>query len=237
MEFLLNICVGDNMKKGLLSIDWTNVAANTSDEISYFLFLEGKSIEAISLIRNIDKETVQNQIINGKIKYRLLTKSNTPQELLATFSTAGKDDKIQLLKSITEENKIEFVNYIRNEYFKLSFKEREIAIWILGELREKSCIDILTRASVNKSVNLRRIAISALGKLEDRSVESVLLRALEDENPQVLQYSIKALQKIKSDKAIKPIEKIKSTTDKEYLRRAADDFLNSLKGSIFEEDK
>ncbi len=225
------------MKKGLLSIDWTNVASNTSDEISYFLFLEGKTIEAISLIRNIDKETVQNQIINGKIKYRLLTKSNTPQELLATFSNAGKDDKIQLLKSITEENKIEFVNYIRNEYFKLSFKERETSIWILGELREKSCIDILTRASVNKSVNLRRIAISALGKMEDKSVEGVLLRALEDENPQVLQYSIKALQKIKSVKAIEPIEKIKNKTDKEYLRRAAEDFLNCLKGSNLEADK
>ena len=216
------------MKKGLLNIEWNNIATLSSDDISYFLFLEGKAIETISLIRNMDKSIIQNGIINGKIKYRLLVKANNSAELFQTISLAGKDDKLQLLKGLDEENKIGLISFIREGYQTFAIKEKEVAVWMLGELRNQDCYDIFAKASVNKSVNLRRMAVSALGKMDDIKAETILLRALEDENPQVIQYAIKALQKVRSVRGKEKIEKIIKTTDKDYLKRAAEEYISSF---------
>ena len=213
------------MKKGLLNIDWNNIASLSSDDISYFLFLENKSIETISLIRNMDKGMVQNGIINGKIKYRLLAKANNSLELFVAISLAGKDDKLSILKDLDEENKNGLINFIKEGYQTFAIKEKEVAVWMLGELKKQDCYDILAKASVNKSVNLRRMAVSALGKMEDIRVESILLRALEDDNPQVIQYAIRALQKVKSIRGKEKIGEIIKTTDKDYLKRAAEEYI------------
>ena len=214
------------MKKGLLNIEWNNIASLSNDDISYFLFLEGKSIETISLIRNMDKSIVQNSIINGKIKYRLLVKANNSAELFQTISLAGKDDKLQLLKGLDEENKDGLIKFIRDGYQMFELKEKETSVWMLGELKEQNCHDILAKASVNKSVNLRRMAVSALGKMENIKVENILLRALEDSNPQVVQYAIIALQKVKSIRGREKIDEIIKTTDKDYLKRAAEEYIS-----------
>lgn len=216
------------MKSGLLNIDWKDTVSLSSDDISYFLFLEGKSIEAISLIRNIDKGIIQNEIINGKIKYRLLAKANNSPELFQRISEAGKDDRLQLLKDLDEKNKSGLSSFIKEAYQAFPIKEKEAAVWLLGELKNGDCYDILAKASVNKSVNLRRMAVSALGKMEDIKVESILLRALEDDNPQVIQYAIRALQKVKSKRGKDRIDEIIKTTDKEYLIRAAEDYISSF---------
>ena len=65
-------------------------------------------------------------------------------------------------------------------------KDKENAVWILGELEIKAVLDILIKASVHNHVNVRRMAVSAMGKIGDRSMEIVAIRALDDENPQVL---------------------------------------------------
>jgi len=72
---------------------------------------------------------------------------------------------------------------------------------------------------------LRRMAVSALGKMEDIKVESILLRALEDDNPQVIQYAIRSLQKVKSIRGKEKIGEIIKTTDKDYLKRAAEEYI------------
>ena len=216
------------MKKGLLNVDWNKTAFLSSDDISYFLFLEDKSIETISLIRNMDKGMVQNGINNGKIKYRLLVKSNTLADLFQRISVAGKDDKLQLLKDLDVENKNGLTKFIKESYQNFLTKEKEAAVWMLGELKKQDCYDILAKASVNKSVNLRRMAVSALGKMEDIKVESILLRALEDDNPQVLHYAIRALQKVRSIRGKERINEIIKTTDKDYLKRAAQDYISSF---------
>ena len=216
------------MKKGLLNIDWKNTIALSSDDITYFLFLEGKSIESISLIRNMDKGIIQNGIINGKIKYRLLAKSNTSPELFHTIILAGKDDKLQLLKDLDEENKTGLTSFIKDGYQTFDMREKEVAVWVLGELKSGECYDILAKASVNKSVTLRRMAVSALGKMEDIKVENILIRALEDENPQVIHYAIRALQKVRSLKGIEKMDRIIKTTDKDYLKRAAQEYISSF---------
>jgi len=206
-------------------IDWLCISKYSQEEISYFLFLEGKTMEAICKIRNLDNAIVQKHIIDGKIKYRFLVQSNDTDELFKKIVKAGKEDKICFLNSLEENNKNKLTTLIKTNYVEMHPKDKEAAVWIIGELKEKSCLDILIKASVHKYINVRRMAVSAMGKIGDIRSEGALLRALEDENPQVISYAIKSLSIIKSEKAISKIKYISTSTDKKYIIDAAQRFL------------
>jgi hypothetical protein len=216
------------LRKGLLQVQWNEINKYTQEEITYFLFLEGKSLEAICKIRNINRDVAQKHIIDGKIKYGLLVKSKDEGELLQNVSRAGKSDKLDIINSLEESTKIKLIEYIRKNYVEMYPKEKETAIWIIGELKEKSCMDILIKASVHKFVNVRRMAVSAMGKMEDIALEMPLIRALEDDNPQVVLYAIKALTKVKSLKAKEKISCIFNNSDKDYLKRAAERYMEEI---------
>jgi HEAT repeat protein len=126
---------------------------------------------------------------------------------------------------MADDNKNKLIHLIKTSYAEMFPKDKEAAVWILGELKEVSCLDILIKASVNKSINIRRMAVSAMGKMEDNRAEGALIRALGDENPQVISYAIKSLGKIKSEKAITKIKHIIDNTDKKYIIDAAQKFL------------
>ncbi|KAJ53668.1 HEAT repeat protein [Clostridium tetanomorphum] len=217
------------MDKGLLKVQWEEINKYSDEDITYFLFLEGKSLEVISTIRNINKEVVQKHIIDGKIKYGLLAKSKNEKELLKNISKAGKMDKLDIINSLQEDMRAKLIAYIRKNYVEMYSKEKETAIWIIGELKEKSCIDILIKASVHKFVNVRRMAISAMGKIEDITLEIPLIRALDDENDQVVLYAIKALSKIKSIKAKEKIMLVYNNAKKDYLKIAAEKYMGVIK--------
>ena len=217
------------MKKGLVDVDWLCINKYSHEEISYFLFLEGKTIEAICKIRNLDNAIVQKHIIDGKIKYRFLVQSNDTDELFKSISKAGKEDKRYFLNSINDDNKNKLSELIKTSYVEMHPKEKEAAVWIIGELKEKSCLNILIKASVHKYINVRRLAVSAMGKMEDIRAEGALLRALDDENPQVISYAIKSLGKIKSENAVVKIKYIYENTDKKYISDAAQSFLLLMK--------
>jgi HEAT repeat protein len=208
-----------------MDIDWQCISKYSEEEISYFLFLEGKTMEAICKIRNLENAIVQKHIIDGKIKYRFLVQSNDTDELFRSIVKAGKEDKVYFLNSLKEDNKNKLTQLIKNGYADMLPKDKEAAVWILGELKEVSCLDILIKASVHKYINVRRMAVSAMGKMEDMRAEGALLRALSDENPQVISYAIKSLGKIKSEKAITKIRYIHDNTDKKYIAEAAEKFL------------
>lgn len=216
------------MKKGLVEFNWDEIDNYSEEDITYFLFVEGKSIESIAKIRNIHRSTVQNHIIEGKIKYGFLAKSKNEEELFKLISKAGKRDKVEVLNSLSGDNKKKLIEFIRNNYTDMYPKDKEAAVWMLGELRNEDSLDILVKASVHKFVNIRRMAVSAMGKIENPSSEAALLRALDDENSQVVMYAIKALQIIKSSRAKCKIENIKNTTEKEYLKEAAKRYLEQL---------
>jgi len=169
-------------KKNLIQFSWKDFENYTSEEISYFLYLEGKSIECISKLRGIALNDIKNHIIQGKIKYRFLAKAKNSKELIEFIANAGKDDKKFFLENIDSITRTDIVNYILENYTELYHKEKETAIWILGELKAKEGIGILTKAAVHKFVNVRRMAVSALGKLQYPNGEPALLRALDDEN-------------------------------------------------------
>lgn len=219
------------MDKGLIKISWDNIDEFSDSEITYFLSLEGKSIGAICKIRGITREEVQKQLIEGKIKYRFLAKSKDEKALFEGLCNAGKDDKLTVLNSLSKENKQKLILYIKNHFAEMTSKHKEYAVWIIGELKVKEAMDILIKSIVHKHVNIRRMAVSALGKLGDKASEIALIRALEDENPQVVLYAIKALKKLNSSSAAGKIKQISNSGSKDYLVRAAKEFLEG-KGEI-----
>ncbi len=217
------------MKKGLLNVDWRNISDFSSAEISYFLFLEGKNIETIALIRNIGREQIQKQIIEGKIKYRYLLKSKQPIDLIREIDAAPKIDRKQILEMLNDNNKNELIYFISENYVDMTVTEKIRAVWIIGELKSLYCKGILVKASVHKLVNVRRMAISAMTKINNPYFESALIRTLNDSNPQVVMYSIKGLINLKSYKAKGKIIQVSEKWNKDYITRTANDYFTSIK--------
>jgi hypothetical protein len=216
------------LNSGLIKTNWDDVEKFTHEEISYFLSLEGKSTDAICKIRSLSKEEVQRHLIEGKIKYRYLARANSVDELFQTLCSLPKNDKLILLTGLKSDMKQSLLEYIKTEYMNMQTKNKETAIWILGELKSVNSMHVLQKAVVHKHVNIRRMAVSALGKLGDIASENALIRALDDENSQVVHYAVKSLIKIKSKKALEKIKSIYIKTDKEYLKRASEEYLSSL---------
>ncbi|MCR1935262.1 HEAT repeat domain-containing protein [Clostridium tepidum] len=220
------------MNKNLIDINWNDIDKYSQEQITYFLYLEGKSIEALIKIRKLDKATIKKHIVDGKIKYGILAKSANIEELFKQIANSGKQDKIDVINSLESKIKKELIFFIKNNYGDMYPKDKQAAVWILGELKDEDGIDVLLKASVHKFVNIRRMAVSALGKIGSIKGETVLIRALEDKNSQVVAYAIKALNKIKSTKAKEKIIDIRSKTDKHYILKAIDEYLQSINQPI-----
>lgn len=214
------------MSTGLVKYDWNFIENYSDEEISYFLSLEGKSIEAICKIRNLDRAIVQKHLINCKIKYRFLVKSESSSDLFKSLILAAKEERILVLNSLDRVNKEKLIHFLVKNYMELGLKDKEAAIWIMGELKSNVTVDILIKATVNNHVNIRRMAISALGKIGDSRAERALIRALEDKNPQVISYAVKSLQKISSGEADDKIRVLFNSTDKEYIKKACENYIN-----------
>lgn len=214
--------------RGLVQVNWNDIINYTEEDVTYFLFLEGKSVESLCRIRNLSKETIQKHILDGKIKYGILAKSSNIEALFKKISNSGKQDKIETLKCLDESNKISMLQFIRDNYVHMKTKDKENAIWITGEIGNKDVLDILMKASVHKHVNVRRMAVSAAGKIGDKNMETLLIRALEDSNPQVVMYAMKSLKKIKSEKALDRIKMIYVNSEKDYIKRLAEEYIKEF---------
>lgn len=213
------------MKSGLLNINWNKVKEFNDEDISYYLFLEDKSIDAIAFIRNISREKVQEHIIQGKMKFGILSRCKNEDELFQYLCKVSKEERQRGFSYLTYELKKKLVNYIVSNYYSMDYLGKEKAIWILGELNFKEGIKILLKASVHNNVNMRRLAVSALGKMQCEEGEMALIRALEDDNSQVVSYAIKSLTKLQSCKAKEKVLNILNTTDKEYIKVQCREYL------------
>lgn len=214
--------------KGMLHVDWQDITNYTDEDITYFLFLEGKPVESLCKIRKLNKEVIQKHILDGKIKYGILAKSDDIQALFQTISSSGKQDKVETLKCLDTDNKFKMIEFIKNNYIHMKTKDKENAIWITGEIGDKESLNILMKASVHNHVNVRRMAVSAAGKIGDKCMEPLLIRALEDSNPQVVMYAIKALKKIKSKNAIGKIKELSINSQKDYIKRIAEEYIGEV---------
>lgn len=210
----------------LFHIHWDKIHDIKEEDITYYLFLEDKPVEAICRIRGLDIETVKSHILYGKIKYGTIVKSKNERELIKNISAKAKEEKKEILETLQSDNKLKLIEYIKASYADMTPKEKEAAVWIIGELKADSCLNILDRASVHKFVNIRRMAVSAMGKIGNMCSEAALIRALDDSNPQVVTYAIKALINIKSFNAKSKIEEILNSSDsKEYVKEKARNYI------------
>jgi len=211
------------MKKNL----WENFDKLSDEEITFHLYNEGKSVDLISRIRNMEKSLVQKQLIDFKIKNRYIARIKSSEDIFKIFANANKRDKLSVLSSLDDINKEELIKYIKANYTSLNYTDKTTAAWIIGELSAIECKDVLLKASVHKAISVRRMAISAMGKLEDISMKSALIRALNDENDQVVLYAINALKKLKCSEAKGKVVLLKGKR-KDYIDRAIDGFIEEV---------
>lgn len=215
------------MNTGLIKYDWNFIENYTNEEISYFLTLEGKSVDAVAKIRNLDRGTVQKHIINCKIKYRYLVKSKSPMELFMSLKDVPKAERLLVLNGLDTVNRERLIHYICTSYMDMELKDKEAAIWVMGEMRSSAFLDLLIKATVNNHVSIRRMAVSALGKLGDIKALRALMRALDDKNPQVVSYAVKSLQKLNCREADEKVKLLYIRTDKAYIKKACEDYFNN----------
>ncbi|WBW99478.1 HEAT repeat domain-containing protein [Oceanirhabdus sp. W0125-5] len=206
---------------------WENFEKLSDEEITFQLYSEGKSIDLISRIRNMEKSLVQKQLIEFKMKNRYIARIKSSEDIFKIFANANKKDKLNVLSSLDDINKSELIEYIKGNYTSLNYTDKTTAAWIIGELSAVECRDVLLKASVHKAISVRRMAISAMGKLEDISMKSALIRALNDENDQVVLYAINALKKLKCSEAKEKVVLLKGKR-KDYIDRAIDGFIEEV---------
>ena len=134
----------------------------TEEEITYYLFLNGYNVKNLMAIRRLPKEEIQRHIVEGKMKYKVIEKASNPKELLYKLCKTPKNDKIYTLNMLDKDIKAQLIDYIRKNYVNLYSKEKETALWIIGELKSEEAMDVLIKGAVHKFVNVKRMALSSL---------------------------------------------------------------------------
>lgn len=217
------------MKKTKLS--WSNIKNLEDHHITYLLYLEGRNIDEISIIRRMPKEQVERQILKCKIS---LSKKTSEEDLLIKIISLNKNDRLEYLNRISNSEKEILVMEIYKRYTKFKNSEdRMILIWLIGELKDKRLLPFIKMELRSKHVNLRRLCCSALGKIKDVNTKNWLEEALEDTNPQVRQYAAKALGYIGDVQTINKLRKIvNDVKEKDYVKKAAYDSLYRIKNNI-----
>lgn len=209
----------------LKDLNWSNIENLKDYHITYLLYKEGKSINAISSIRALSKTDVEKHIIKGKIEFN---KSN--DDLLLKIISMNKLDRLDYIKSLTEDEKAILSSETYKRY--ITFKnpdDRMIIIWIIGELKDKRLLPFLRMELRSKNVNFRRLAASALGKIKDIETKPWLEHIVNDSNPQVRQYAIKSLGFMGDENTIKILRDIlKKDSEKEYVKKTIYESINLI---------
>lgn len=215
------------------SVNWDNYQEMSDGQITFNLYSEGKSIELIAKIRNLDKGTVQNQLIEYKMKNRYTARIKTPQDIFDIFANTNKNDKLKVLNAVDDKGRVKLIEFINKKYTELNYTDKTTAAWIIGELRAVECSEVLKKASVHKAVSVRRMAVSAMGKLNDENLVPALVRALSDNNDQVALYAVNAIRKLKCGSVREKVLSFKGKR-KDYVDRAIDSYISELDGEMKE---
>lgn len=106
--------------------------------------------------------------------------------------------------------------------------ERSHAAYLIGETKDASYLNVLSKATNDTNSNVRRLSASALGKIGDKRAENALIYLLKDRKPQVRQYAAKALGKVGTRKSIEHLEML-ANDEKEYVSKAAQISISKIK--------
>lgn len=211
-------------------ISWSNIEELDDAIISYLLYLEGKDIKTIGIIRNINKEEVERHIIEGKIRYRAFEGNRSTEDIIKRLMKYRREERGAVLDSMLEEERKDLEKYAIEKLFNSSRDDCNFYIWLLGELRSKAAVPKLTTFLRASDGTIKRMCCSALGKIGDIRAEDGLIRALEDSRPQVREYAVKALGRIGSTKAFPYLKRIlDNPNEKDYVKRSAAMIIEEIK--------
>lgn len=208
-------------------MNWENYSEMSDSQITFNLYSEGKSVDLISKIRNIDKGTIQKQLLEYKMKNRYTARIKKPEDMFKIFANTNKNDKLNVLNSVDEKGREELLKFINRNYKTLNYTDKTTAAWIIGELKAEECLEVLKMASVHNAVSVRRMAVSAMGKINSPDLIHALVRALNDKNDQVALYAVNAFRKMKCGSVKEKVVSLKGKR-KEYIDRAIDSYINEM---------
>lgn len=207
----------------LKDIKWENIHNLEDHFITYLLYMEGKSVDKISIIRKMDKISVEKQIIKSKIFIENNKVNKTEEDILIKIISMSKKERIGFISKLNVNQQKTVVENIYKRYTKFKNPEdKMLLLWTVGELKDEKLLPLLRMELKSKNVNLRRIACSALGKIKSIDSKSWLENVINDENPQVRQYAIKALAYVGDLDTVNMLRNvIKRKGEKDYVIRAA----------------
>jgi HEAT repeat protein len=214
----------------VMIISWEQIEALSDSEISYLLYLEGKNIKTICKIRNLDKGDVERQIIECKIKYRILEGSERAEDVVSRLMKCRREERANAISYLDESKLMEIEEYSIKHLFNSKRDECIFYIWLLGELKSKKGLPSIISFLRCSDGNIRRMCCSALGKIGDIKCEDGLIKCINDSRPQVREYAIKSLSKIKSRKSLEFLQNvINNTSEKDYVKRAAENAIKEIR--------
>lgn len=205
----------------LNKLNWNNIKELSSEDISYLLFNEGKDIKTIAIIRNIPKAEVERHIIHSKIKYKIYKYGTDEKNIVKSLMMCPKDERLKIILNMDEKETELIENYIIKNIFNTNQKECAFYIWFLGEIKSEKGINRIITFLKCSDGTIKRMCCSALGKIGSLDGEDALIATLSENRSQVKEYAIKALGLIKSKKALKYLEDISKSNEKEYVKQSA----------------
>lgn len=212
-------------------LSWENIDLLSDAEISYLLYREGKDINTISKIRGIDRLTIEKQIIECRIKYRVNELGKDISEIVKNLYKCNRKERVVLIEQLDFDKKREIEEYLIDNLFSVNRDECLFYIWMLGELKSKKAVSSIVAFLRCTDGNIKRICCSSLGKIGAIEAQDALISILKDKRPQVKQYAIKALAKLKSKKAVEHLKYIvKDVNEKDYIIRDAKRAIEEIEG-------
>lgn len=216
---------------GVNKLTWEKINEITDEEISYLLYLEGKSISIIAKIRGQHKNKVEKDIIECRAKYRVFEGTNNVEDLTKKLIKYSRSERKMALEQLLDDDKRKLEDYSINKLFHSDRDECLFYIWILGELESKKSVQKLITFLKCTDGNIKRMCLSALGKIGASESEESLINATYDGRPQVRQYAVKAIYKIGTNKSLERLkEMIGNINEKDYVKRAAVEAIEFIEG-------
>lgn len=214
-------------------IGWENIDDLEDYFITYLLYKKSLKVPQISRIRNKSIEDVNNDLIKAKLSLRKSKKNDAKEkDIINYYLTLSKEERISFIKSLGEEETIDFKRKVYKGILNLeNAEDLMVLVWTAGEFQDSRFLNILYPLTEKNHSNLRRIAYSAIGKIACEESSYILELGLLDKNPQVRQYCAKYLGDIGSMDSIRILENLvknKAGFEKEYVIRACKTSLDKL---------
>lgn len=210
-------------------LSWKGIEQMDEEEITYRLYLEGKTVLQIARIRNFSEEQVKQQLLTSK--KRIAMSKSDGRDLIERYLSLAKGEREQYLSSIQGIEREKFTKRLLD-----AFKEEHhvedwmILVWTIGEMNLEELYGQLKFFSKHPHGNLRRMAFSSMGKTGCKEFLPYVVQGFRDSKAQVRQYAVIAFGKIGSEEDIVKVSDLKKDPkEQDYVLRAVDKAIENIR--------